>query len=102
MVKIDKLFVNIAMIKIIVGDLFQAVEVYQKLQSPADLNSGACDVPLKHMFLEKELGREQATQAKGIKRYKFPSIKLTNHGDVVYRIGNILNNTLIILYNDRW
>ena len=42
MVKIDKLFVNIAMIKIIVGDLFQAVEVYQKLQSLADLNSGAC------------------------------------------------------------
>ena len=34
------------MIKIIVGDLFQAVEVYQKLQSLEDLSSGACDVPL--------------------------------------------------------
>lgn len=75
MVKIDKLFVNMAMIKIIVGDLFQAVEIYQKLQSSADLNSGACDVPLKYMFLEKELGRGQANSVKGIKKYKFPSIK---------------------------
>ena len=56
----------------------------------------------KYMFLERELGGRQAKQVKGIKNYKFPSIKYTNHGDVVYRIGNILNNILVILYNDRW
>ena len=78
------------MIKIIVGDLFQAVEVYQKLQALEDLSSGACDVPLfyffcvwvfffyvplKYMFLERELGGRQAKQVKGIKNHKFPSIR---------------------------
>lgn len=40
--------------KIEAGDLFQAVEVYQKLQSFADLNPGACDSAFKKYVLGGE------------------------------------------------
>ena len=38
---------------------------------------------------------------KEIKRYKLPVIKSISHGEVMYGIGNIVNNIAITLYGDR-
>lgn len=37
-----------------------------------------------------------------IKRYSLTGVKLKRQENVMYSIGNIVNNTLIILYGDRW
>ena len=36
------------------------------------------------------------------KMYKLPVIKSISHGDVTYSIGNIVNNIVITLSDDRW
>ena len=38
----------------------------------------------------------------GIKKHQFPVIQQISHGDVVYSIGNIINNILFTLHGDRW
>lgn len=41
----------------------------------------------------------QAKQVTGMKMYKLPVTKISQ-GDEKYNIGNILNNTVIMLYGD--
>ena len=42
---------------------------------------------------------------KGVKRLKFPNIKQISHVDIIYSIGNIINNIVIvygIMYYGYW
>ena len=39
---------------------------------------------------------------KEIKRYHCPVIKQIRQGDRKYSMGNTVNNTVIMLYGDRW
>ena len=38
----------------------------------------------------------------GLEKYKPPVSKQLSHRDEMYNMGNIVNNTVIILYDDRW
>lgn len=37
-----------------------------------------------------------------MKRYTLSFVKQISHRDVTYSVGNIVNNTAITLYDDRW
>lgn len=41
-------------------------------------------------------------KVKGNMKSKFPGIKQISHGDVMYSIGNIVNNIVITMYGVRW
>ena len=46
--------------------------------------------------------REWVKRVKGIKRYKLPVIKYVRHRNEKDSIENIVNNIVILLYDDRW
>lgn len=35
-------------------------------------------------------------------RFKFPGMKQVSHGAVMYSMGNIVNNIVLVLYGVRW
>ena len=39
---------------------------------------------------------------KGSRRYRFPVIEGISYRDRRHSIGNIVNDTVIVLYGDRW
>ena len=47
-------------------------------------------------------GEAMDETGEGIKRYKISIITEISHRDVIYSIGNIVNNTIITLCGDRW
>lgn len=40
-------------------------------------------------------GRERAKWVKRVRRYKFPDIKYVSHGDVLYSMVTLVNNTVL-------
>lgn len=49
-----------------------------------------------------ERSKKGENKVKENKRFKCPSIKQVNHGDVVHSIGNIVTNIVIALDSVRW
>lgn len=46
--------------------------------------------------------RKGVQQVREIKRHKLPVTKLMSHIDEMYRMKNIVNYIIILLYDDRW
>ena len=45
---------------------------------------------------------ERVKEAMRIKRHKLPVTKSVSHEHEVYSMGNIVNNSVVSLYSDRW
>lgn len=53
------------------------------------------------MVVKGEEGGIWAKWVKGNERYKYPVIEQVSHENKRYNIGNLVNSTVIALYDDR-
>ena len=54
------------------------------------------------MVAREEEGRSWAKWVKGSGRYRLPVMEQISHRNKRHSISNIVNDTAIVLYGDRW